>query len=193
MRIAMLTLDMEPAALKSLVDVAAVIEAAVRAVDIARRARVHVGSVHMAFTQEELLAVPASSFLAASVAAAGPALQVGSPATAVHPQVAPLAGDIVVRKTRVGAFYGSDLDDRLRERGVDTIVLAGVQTSGVVLTAVREAADRDYRILVVSDACADPDRGLHNFLMQRIFPRQAKVLPVAELAAALDRTAVHLR
>ena len=158
----MLTMDMEPAALGSLEDAALVIRSAVAAVDIARRAGAQVCSVHMAFTEEELRAVPATSCLAASVAAAGAALRVGSPATAVHPEVAPLPGDIVVRKTRVGPFHGSDLNDRLRERGVDTVVLAGVQTSGVVLTADREAADRDYRILVVADACADPDRDLHD-------------------------------
>ena len=187
----MLTMDMEPAALASLADAARVIRSAVRAVDIARRAGAHVGSVHMAFTEEELLAVPATSCLAASVAAAGAALRVGSPATAVHPEVAPLPGDIVVRKTRVGAFHGSDLNDRLRERGVDTVVLAGVQTSGVVLTAVREAADRDYRTLVVADACADPDRDLHDFLLRRLFPRQAEVVPISALAATLDRMAAH--
>lgn len=190
-RIAMLTMDMEPAALASLDDAAPVVESAVRAVDIARRAGAQVGSVQMAFTQEELLAVPATSRLAASVAAAGAALQVGSAATTVHPKVAPLPRDIVVRKTRVGAFYRSDLDDRLRERGVDTVVLAGVQTSGVVLTAVREAADRDHRILVAADACADPDRDLHDLLLHRIFPRQAQVVPVAALAANLDRLAAH--
>ena len=79
-----------------------------------------------------------------------------------------MPGDIVVRKTRVGAFHGTDLDDRLRERGTDTVVLVGVQTSGVVLTAVREAADRDYRILVVADACADSDHDRHDFLLRRV-------------------------
>ena len=188
-QIAMLTMDLQPAALASLEDAALVIGTAVRAVDIARRAGAHVGSVHMAFTEEELRAVPGTSCLARSVAAAGPALLVGSTATAVQPEVAPLPGDIVVRKTRVGAFHGSDLDDRLRERGADTVVLAGVQTSGVVLTAVREAADRDYRILVVADACADPHRDLHDLLLRRVFPRQAEVVPTSALATTLDRMA----
>ena len=187
----MLTMNMEPAALASLEDAALVIKSAVRAIDIARRAGAHVGSVHMAFTADELVAVPASSCLAAGVAAAGAALLVGSSATTVYPKVAPLPGDIVVRKTRIGAFHGSDLNDRLRERGVDTVVLAGVQTSGVVLTAVREAADRDYRIIIVADACADPDRDLHDVLLRQVFPRQAEVVPIAALAVTLDRAAAH--
>ena len=190
-RIALLTMDMEPAALGSLDDAASVIAAAARAVAIARQAGTQVGSVRMAFTEEELLAVPATSCIATSVAAAGAALHMDSPATAVHAQVAPLPGDIVVRKTRVGAFHGTDLDGRLRERGIDTVVLAGVQTSGVVLTAVREAADRDYRILVVADACADPDRDLHDLLLRRVFPRQAEVVPTSALAATLERLAAH--
>ena len=187
----MLTMDMEPAALASLDDAAPVIASAVRAVDIARRAGAQVGSVRMALTEEELLAVPPTSCLAASVAAAGAALYVDSSATAVHPQLAPMSGDIVIRKTRVGAFHGTNLNDRLRERGVDTVVLAGVQTSGVVLTAVREAADLDYRIVVVADACADPDHDLHYFLLRRLFRRQAEVVPISALATTLDRMAAH--
>jgi nicotinamidase-related amidase len=58
---------------------------------------------------------------------------------------APAAGDIVVRKTRVGPFLTTDLDQQLRARRVDTLLLAGISTSGVVLSTVRDAHDRDYR------------------------------------------------
>lgn len=188
-RVAVVTMDLEPAALASLDDAATVLESAVHAVGIARRAGAHVASVRMAFTEGELLTVPATSSLAPRVAAAGAGLLIGSPATTVDPQVAPLPGDIMVRKTRVGAFHGSDLDDRLRERGVDTLLLVGVQTSGVVLSTVREAADRHYRVLVVADACADADNDVHEFLIRRVFPRQAEVVLMSELAATLCRLA----
>jgi nicotinamidase-related amidase len=94
-------------------------------------------------------------------------------------------GDIVVRKTRVGAFSTTDLDRRLRERGVDTLVLAGISTSGVVLSTVRDASDRDYRIVVLEDACADPDPEIHAFLVGRIYPRQTDVVAVAALSGLL--------
>ena len=90
-----------------------------------------------------------------------------------------------MRKVRVGAFSTTDLDEQLRERGIDTIVLAGISTSGVTLSTVRDGADRDYRVLVLSDATADPDREVHAFLTERIFPRQAHVLTTEELASQL--------
>lgn len=68
-----------------------------------------------------------------------------APETAVDERVAPQADDIVVRKTRVGALSTTDLHEQLRERGIDTLILAGIATGGVVLSTVRDAADRDYR------------------------------------------------
>jgi nicotinamidase-related amidase len=53
------------------------------------------------------------------------------------------------------------------------------------LSTVRDANDRDYRVLVLADATADPDPDTHAFLTERIFPRQADVITVADLAAIL--------
>jgi nicotinamidase-related amidase len=60
-----------------------------------------------------------------------------------------------------------------------------VVTSGVVLSTVRQAADLDYRLVVLSDACADTDTAAHEVLMGSVFPRQAEVQTVAEWAASL--------
>ena len=87
---------------------------------------------------------------------------------------------------RVGAFSTTDLDAQLRGRGIDTLILAGISTSGVVLSTVRDASDRDYRVLVLADATADPDPGVHEFLIGRIFPRQADVITVGELEGLLS-------
>lgn len=94
--------------------------------------------------------------------------------------------DIIVRKTRVGAFSTTDLDARLREHDIDTVILAGISTSGVVLSTVRDAHDRDYRVLVLADATADPDPEVHEFHIERIFPRQADVITVADLEELLS-------
>jgi len=61
------------------------------------------------------------------------------------------------------------------------VILAGISTSGVVLSTIRDAADRDYQVLVLSHASADPEPGVHEFLIEKIFPRQAQVITVAEL------------
>jgi nicotinamidase-related amidase len=103
----------------------------------------------------------------------------------VHDRVSPEPGDIVVRKVRVGAFSTTDLDEQLRKRGISTLILAGVSTSGVVLSTIRDAADRDYRIFVLVDASADFDAEVHDVLMTKVFPRQADVITVADLPALL--------
>ena len=108
-----------------------------------------------------------------------------APATQIHSAIAPQDGDIVVRKTRVGPFGTTDLDQQLRARGIDTLLLAGISTSGVLLSAVRDAHDRDYRLLVVSDLSADPEPDVHAFLMERIFPRMGEVITAGELGARL--------
>ncbi|HEY1485834.1 MAG TPA: isochorismatase family cysteine hydrolase [Micromonosporaceae bacterium] len=83
------------------------------------------------------------------------------PETAIVDRLTPEPGDVVVRKRRVGAFSTTDLDEQLRRRGIDTLVLTGIATSGVVLSTARDAADRDYRILVVHDLCLDSDPEVH--------------------------------
>lgn len=97
---------------------------------------------------------------------------------AVHPEVAPLASEPLVVKRRVSGFAGSDLDVVLRSQGVEHLVLAGIATSGVVLSTLRQAADLDFGLTVLSDACADADPEVHQVLMKKIFPQQAEVLTV---------------
>lgn len=57
-------------------------------------------------------------------------------------------------------------------------MLAGIATSGVVLSTVRQAADPDYRLVVLADGCLDPDPEVHRVLTEKVFPRQADVVPV---------------
>ena len=62
-------------------------------------------------------------------------------------------------KHRISPFVSTDLETLLRANGIDTLVLAGVHTSGVVLSTVRHAGDLDYRLVIVRDCCADPMYG----------------------------------
>ncbi|HUB09819.1 MAG TPA: isochorismatase family cysteine hydrolase [Myxococcales bacterium] len=103
----------------------------------------------------------------------------------IHPVVAPRDGDIVVTKHRVSAFAGTDLEMLLRARDIDTLLLFGIATSGVVLSTVRHAADADYRLVVVSDCCADAAADVHACLVEKVFPRQATVVTAAEALQAL--------
>ncbi len=111
----------------------------------------------------------------------------GTPSTEVHPTLAPRPDEVTITKHRVSAFAGTDLDQILRAHAIDTLVLAGIATSGVVLSTLRHAADADYRIVVAEDACADRDPEVHRVLMEKVFPRQATVVKTAEVVAALSR------
>lgn len=109
----------------------------------------------------------------------------GGAGTEIHPAVAPQRGEVVVTKHRVGAFLGTDLDMILRANGIGTLVLAGVATSGVVLSTVRHASDADYRLVVVSDCCSDRDAETHRVLTEKVFARQASVVTCDRALAAL--------
>lgn len=109
----------------------------------------------------------------------------GDSSADIHPDLQPEPGDALVTKRRVAAFSGSDLDVLLRAQDIDSLVLAGVATSGVVLSTVRSAADLDYRITVLEDACADADSEVHRVLTEKVFPRQAEVLGVDDWLASL--------
>lgn len=100
----------------------------------------------------------------------------GIPGTEVHASVAPMPGDAVLTKVRVGAFSTTPLETLLRARGITSLVLLGIATSGVVLSTVRWAADMDYTLTVISDGCADFNADTHRVLLENVFPAQAAVI-----------------
>ena len=112
---------------------------------------------------------------------------VSDPVQLIHPAVLPRTDEVVVGKHRVNALYGTALDLILRANTIDTLMILGYATSGVVLSTVRYAADLDYRLVVIEDCCADQDPDVHDFLTQRIFPRQAEVVTSVEVIDALRR------
>jgi nicotinamidase-related amidase len=93
--------------------------------------------------------------------------------------------DIVVTKRRVSAFSGSDLEIILRAKNIDHLVLTGLSTSGVVLSTLRAAVDKDYVLTVLSDLCADNDEEVHRVLTEKVFPKHADVLTATEWLATL--------
>lgn len=101
------------------------------------------------------------------------------PLGAIHPALAPTENEIVVTKHRVSAFTGTDLAMILRANGLDTLVLFGIATSGVVLSTLLEASDADFRLIVLRDCCADLDADLHEMLLGKLFPSRATVLSAA--------------
>jgi nicotinamidase-related amidase len=109
----------------------------------------------------------------------------GGIAANIHPRVVPPADEVIVAKRRVSAFMDTDLNMILRSNGIDTLVMCGVVTSGVVLSTLSHAADSDYRIRVLRDCCSDMDQSVHALLLDKVFPRQAAIVSSVELIHVL--------
>jgi nicotinamidase-related amidase len=183
-RTALLVMDYQNGIMGRVSDGAGLLAAARETIELVRGRGGHIGYVRVGFADGEAPTGTMGSRIGAE--AARTTFHADAPATQVHDEVAPQDGDIVVRKTRVGPFLTTDLDAQLRSRGIDTLLLAGISTSGVVLSTVRDGHDRDYRLIVISDLCADPEPDIHEFLVERIFPRQAEVIDRAELHERLS-------
>ena len=111
---------------------------------------------------------------------------VRDPVQIIHEAVRPIEGEVVAGKHRVNAMFGTDLEMSLRANNIETLVMLGYATSGVVLSTTRYAADADFRLIIVEDCCSDQDPEVHDFLTQRIFPRQADVVLAADVIQALS-------
>ena len=111
-----------------------------------------------------------------------------SDATLTDSRLAPGPQDSVVLKRRTSGFASTDLDLVLRSNAIDEIVVCGVATSAVVAATVYAASDLDYRVSVLSDACADAEEDVHEFLLTRLFPaRGVTVHPSSDWLAMLPR------
>ncbi|WP_426501898.1 cysteine hydrolase family protein [Dactylosporangium sp. McL0621] len=157
----------------------AALAAVSRAIEAARAAAIPVMYVRVAFRPGYPEAAPANPVFGA-IHRSGDAMTQDHPATQLHAALPVRPGEPVILKRRVSAFAGSDLDVLLRAAGATDLVLAGISTSGVVLSTVRQAADLDYALTVLSDACADRDEEVHRVLTEKIFPRQAAVTTADE-------------
>ncbi|HEY9368458.1 cysteine hydrolase [Streptomyces sp.] len=136
--------------------------------------------VRVGFTDADWAAIPASNKSFAPLAQHR-VMHHEDPAAAIHERLAPQDGDIVVRKIRYGSMSTTDLDQQLRERGITTLVVSGISTSGAVLSTVVDAADRDYQLYVLSDGVADPDTEVQNVLLHHVFRSRAHIIDTTEL------------
>ena len=180
---ALLLMDFQVGVVAGFPGSAQAVETARAALDGARRHGVPVVFVRVGFRDGAPEASPRNK--AFSALAERMDMGESDPGTQVVGELEPRPDEVVVVKRRVSAFTGSDLEVVLRAAGVDHLVLSGIATSGVVLSTLREAADRDYRLTVLADACLDRDDEVHRVLTETVFPRQADVVTVDEWVTSL--------
>jgi nicotinamidase-related amidase len=94
--------------------------------------------------------------------------------------------DLVITKRHWGAFYGTELDQQLRRRGIKTIVIGGIATNFGVESTARTAFDRGYEIVFVEDAMTTVSPEAQQFAIQTIFPRMGRVRNTEAVLAALQ-------
>jgi nicotinamidase-related amidase len=96
-------------------------------------------------------------------------------------------GDELITKRHWGAFAGTELERRLRELGIDTVVLGGVSTNAGVESTARQGTGLGFAFVVVEDACTSSlGAEAHRFTMEKILPRLARVRQVEDVLAALE-------
>jgi nicotinamidase-related amidase len=170
---AVLTLDFQQAVLGMVPGTEAAFPAAVKVLEHARGLHLQIIHVGLGFAEGHPEISDRSPF--STRIKAGNLFVKGSTSGQFHPAIAK-PDELVVYKQRVGAFSENELHMILRARGIDTLVLFGISTSGVVLSTLRRAFDLDFSSIVIDDACFDPDPEVHRVLVEKVFPRQATVV-----------------
>ena len=95
-------------------------------------------------------------------------------------------GDVLVTKRHWGAFAGTNLEQALRQGGIDTVVIGGISTNMGVESTVRQGTGLGFAFVVVEDACTTSlGEEAHKFAFEKIFPRLAQVRKIDEVMAAL--------
>ncbi|MDF3084455.1 isochorismatase family cysteine hydrolase [Burkholderia sola] len=96
------------------------------------------------------------------------------------PQLAKRPDEPLILAHRASVFFGTDLQARLIAQGVDTLIMVGIASTGVMLSSIAHASDADFRLYTVKDCCYDPDPIVHEHLFATAFESRTTVLSLAD-------------
>ncbi|CAB3670415.1 MULTISPECIES: isochorismatase family cysteine hydrolase [Achromobacter] len=107
----------------------------------------------------------------------------------VHDRISPeldrREDEPIIIAHRASVFFGTDLQVRLSAQSIDTLIMAGVASTGVMLSSIAHASDADYRLLTVKDCCYDPDPIVHEHLFATAFESRTTVLSLDDALSLL--------
>ncbi|WP_322087387.1 isochorismatase family cysteine hydrolase [Burkholderia sp. BCC1999] len=96
------------------------------------------------------------------------------------PELGRQADEPLIVAHRASVFFGTDLQARLVEQGVDSLIMVGIASTGVMLSSIAHASDADFRLYTVKDCCYDPDPVVHEHLFSTAFESRTTVLSLED-------------
>ena len=116
-----------------------------------------------------------------------PGVTGGSWGAEIIPELAPEAGDYIIKKHRWSTFYQTHLELSLRTAGIDTVMLAGGATEVGIASTAYSARDRDFSLIILRDACTSLRPEVMEMFMDKVFPMFARVMTVDEAIEGIQR------